>query len=392
MYRWTVRLQTRMPSLSSSPRRRSAPQRGLLVAISRISAARAVGGRPDGRERRRQNARQPAWCQRRMVAGWTSKVASRHAGARRAPSPIVKRCHGAHRTRPAIFRCATMSCCRSRAFSATRPGAAAHDVGSQPHHEPKDLDHAARRTAVSVRMAFVARTVAARLVRRLDYVRLCGLVAGSMTDPPALAFGNTLLGGDVASTTYAAVYPLTMILRVITAQMLALFTVGGGRTFLLPATRAAFYLPPHAVPHARWRPRRIPRARRLLPADDAPRARREGVRLPERLLAAQRALRRPRPPRGGEDAHRVERCVGRRDRHVRRPGRRRHRPAPGRRWTDASGPLVDAAEALRSCDVTVAGDGRTHPTRGGSRPEGPLEEMGTLPQRAPVGDGPRGLQ
>src|SRR5207244_9068435 len=45
MYRWTVLLQTRMPSLSSSPRRRSAPQSGLLVAISRISAARAVGGR-----------------------------------------------------------------------------------------------------------------------------------------------------------------------------------------------------------------------------------------------------------------------------------------------------------------------------------------------------------
>ena len=88
---------------------------------SRISAARAVGGRPDGRERRRQNARQPAWCQRRIVAGWTSNVASRHAGAMRAASPIVKRCHGAHRTRPAIFRCATMSCCRSRAFSATRP-------------------------------------------------------------------------------------------------------------------------------------------------------------------------------------------------------------------------------------------------------------------------------
>src|SRR5207245_7500911 len=46
MYRWTVRLQTRMPSLRSSPRRRSAPQRGLLVAISRISAARAVGVDP----------------------------------------------------------------------------------------------------------------------------------------------------------------------------------------------------------------------------------------------------------------------------------------------------------------------------------------------------------
>ena len=70
--------------------------------------------------------------------------------------------------------------------------------------------------------------VVARLARPLDYVRLCGLVAGSMTDPPALAFANTILGGEVASTTYAAVYPLTMLLRVITAQMLALFAVGGG--------------------------------------------------------------------------------------------------------------------------------------------------------------------
>jgi putative transport protein len=46
-----------------------------------------------------------------------------------------------------------------------------------------------------------------------------------MTDPRALAFGNALLGGDAASTTYAAVYPLTMLLRVITAQMLALSTM-----------------------------------------------------------------------------------------------------------------------------------------------------------------------
>jgi putative transport protein len=70
--------------------------------------------------------------------------------------------------------------------------------------------------------------IVSRLVLRLDYVRLCGLVAGSMTDPPALAFGNALLGGDAASTTYAAVYPLTMVLRVVTAQMLALVTIGGG--------------------------------------------------------------------------------------------------------------------------------------------------------------------
>jgi putative transport protein len=79
-------------------------------------------------------------------------------------------------------------------------------------------------TVVTV-VPLLAVGVVARLVRRLDYVRLCGLVAGSMTDPPALAFGNTLLGGDAASTTYAAVYPLTMLLRVITAQMLALLAV-----------------------------------------------------------------------------------------------------------------------------------------------------------------------
>src|SRR5712672_3174203 len=60
MYRWTVRLQTRTPSFSNSPRMRSAPQRGLRAAISRISAALPVGGRPDCRERRRQNARNRA--------------------------------------------------------------------------------------------------------------------------------------------------------------------------------------------------------------------------------------------------------------------------------------------------------------------------------------------
>ena len=108
-----------MPSLSSSPRTRSAPHRGLRPAISRMSAARFVGGRPDRRERRRQNARNPARCQRRTVAGWMSRVASRQAGATRAARTIVKRCQGFHRTRPASFRSAAMSCCRRSAFSAT---------------------------------------------------------------------------------------------------------------------------------------------------------------------------------------------------------------------------------------------------------------------------------
>ena len=82
--------------------------------------------------------------------------------------------------------------------------------------------------AVVTMLPLLAVAVLARLVRRLNYVRLCGLIAGSMTDPPALAVGNTLLGGETASTTYAAVYPLTMLLRVGAAQVLALFMVGGG--------------------------------------------------------------------------------------------------------------------------------------------------------------------
>jgi hypothetical protein len=69
----------------------------------------------------RHSTRNPARCQRRMVAGCTSNRASRHAGATRTATAIAKRCHGDHRTRPTILRCATMSCCRSSAFSATSP-------------------------------------------------------------------------------------------------------------------------------------------------------------------------------------------------------------------------------------------------------------------------------
>src|SRR5882724_7794369 len=80
---------------------------------------RARGGRPSRRPRAPPpEGAESARCQRRMVAGWTSKVASRQAGATRAARAMVNRCQGAHRTRPAIFRCATMSCCRRSAFSA----------------------------------------------------------------------------------------------------------------------------------------------------------------------------------------------------------------------------------------------------------------------------------
>ena len=64
-----------------------------------------------------------------MVAGWTSNVASCHAGAKRAASPIVKRCHGAQRTRPAILRCATIKLLPEQCVLSHETGVIAHDVG-----------------------------------------------------------------------------------------------------------------------------------------------------------------------------------------------------------------------------------------------------------------------
>jgi putative transport protein len=60
--------------------------------------------------------------------------------------------------------------------------------------------------------------IVARLVWKQNYLTICGVIAGSMTDPPALAFANSLTDSEASSTAYAAVYPLTMILRIIAAQ------------------------------------------------------------------------------------------------------------------------------------------------------------------------------
>lgn len=58
---------------------------------------------------------------------------------------------------------------------------------------------------------------------RKTYFEVCGLLAGSSTDPPALAFANQMAKNEVANVTYATVYPLTMILRIIAAQLMILF-------------------------------------------------------------------------------------------------------------------------------------------------------------------------
>lgn len=61
-----------------------------------------------------------------------------------------------------------------------------------------------------------------RYVLKINYLTLMGLLAGSTTDPPALAYSNAAAGSNIPSISYATVYPLTMFLRVLTAQLLIL--------------------------------------------------------------------------------------------------------------------------------------------------------------------------
>ena len=66
----------------------------------------------------------------------------------------------------------------------------------------------------------------ARLVLHVNFIAICGLLAGSMTDPPALAFANTISKSDAPSVAYATVYPLTMLLRIMSAQLMVLLLAG----------------------------------------------------------------------------------------------------------------------------------------------------------------------
>ncbi len=64
------------------------------------------------------------------------------------------------------------------------------------------------------------------LALRINYLALCGVLAGSMTDPPALAFANSLSSSEAAAVSYATVYPLTMLLRVLIAQIFVILLAG----------------------------------------------------------------------------------------------------------------------------------------------------------------------
>lgn len=66
----------------------------------------------------------------------------------------------------------------------------------------------------------------ARWRHKLNYYTLMGLIAGSNTDPPALAYANQIAGNDAPAVGYSTVYPLTMFLRILTAQLLILLMAG----------------------------------------------------------------------------------------------------------------------------------------------------------------------
>ena len=68
-------------------------------------------------------------------------------------------------------------------------------------------------------------SLVARLYLKMNYYTLMGLIAGSTTDPPALAYANATAGNDMPAVGYSTVYPVVMFLRVLTAQVFILFAL-----------------------------------------------------------------------------------------------------------------------------------------------------------------------
>lgn len=63
------------------------------------------------------------------------------------------------------------------------------------------------------------------LIFKVNFLSLCGVLAGATTDPPALAFANSQADSEAVNIGYVSVYPLTMLLRILNAQILAILLV-----------------------------------------------------------------------------------------------------------------------------------------------------------------------
>ena len=69
----------------------------------------------------------------------------------------------------------------------------------------------------------LAMGIIARWKFKMNYLSIIGMMSGGYTDPPALAYANKVANNDAPSVAYSTVYPLTMFMRVIVAQLLILF-------------------------------------------------------------------------------------------------------------------------------------------------------------------------
>ncbi|MBN1118494.1 MAG: putative transporter [Bacteroidales bacterium] len=100
-------------------------------------------------------------------------------------------------------------------------------IGSGKHFWVTVTDGGLRLMALSALITFVPLVLTGVIARflKLNYLTICGLLSGSMTDPPALEFANSIAPGQAQANAYAMVYPLTMFLRILLAQVFVLIYV-----------------------------------------------------------------------------------------------------------------------------------------------------------------------
>lgn len=67
--------------------------------------------------------------------------------------------------------------------------------------------------------------IVARAKYKMNYFSICGMLSGTYTDPPALAYGNKIANNDAPAVSYSTVYPLTMFMRVVVAQLIILIFI-----------------------------------------------------------------------------------------------------------------------------------------------------------------------
>ena len=66
----------------------------------------------------------------------------------------------------------------------------------------------------------------ARLKYKFNYFTIMGMIAGTYTDPPALAYANSCCSREAPAIGYSTVYPLSMFLRIFVAQLIVIFFCG----------------------------------------------------------------------------------------------------------------------------------------------------------------------